>query len=279
MRSVPLPVRDLPVERCRALSALFTDIDDTLTTDGLLPASTFQALWALTGAKVRIVAVTGRPAGWCDHIARMWPVAGVIGENGALIYSYDRPARRMRRTYLLSEEERREGRRRLERIRERVVREVPGCAIAADQPFRLADLAVDFREDVGPLSPEEVRAICRIMESEGAVYKVSSIHINCWYGDFDKVSGVRRFLADGGQEMEDPRVQAATIFIGDSPNDEPLFRALEATIGVANIRPFLETLRHPPVYITQAEAAAGFAETVGIILAKRSLMPGPRQPR
>jgi HAD superfamily hydrolase (TIGR01484 family) len=274
-----LPIRDLPVERCRALTALFTDIDDTLTTDGLLPASTFQALWALTGAGVRIVAVTGRPAGWCDHIARMWPVAGVIGENGALIYSYDRRARRMRRVYMLSEEERREGRRRLERIRERVLSEVPGCAIAADQPFRLADLAVDFREDVAPLGQEEVREICRIAESEGAVCKVSSIHVNCWYGDFDKVSGVRRFLADGGQELEDPRVQAATIFMGDSPNDEPLFRALEATIGMANIRPFLQDLRHPPAYITQAEAAAGFAEAVGIILANRGRTPAPRLPR
>jgi HAD superfamily hydrolase (TIGR01484 family) len=274
-----LPIRDLPVERCRALTALFTDIDDTLTTDGLLPASTFQALWALTGAGVRIVAVTGRPAGWCDHIARMWPVAGVIGENGALIYSYDRRARRMRRVYMLSEEERREGRRRLERIRERVLSEVPGCAIAADQPFRLADLAVDFREDVAPLGQEEVREICRIAESEGAVCKVSSIHVNCWYGDFDKVSGVRRFLADGGQELEDPRVQAATIFMGDSPNDEPLFRALEATIGMANIRPFLQDLRHPPAYITQAEAAAGFAEAVGIILENRGRSPAPMPPR
>jgi hypothetical protein len=223
--------------------------------------------------------VTGRPAGWCDHIARMWPVAGVIGENGALIYAYDRPARRMRRTYLLSEEERREGRRKLERIRERVLSEVPGCAIANDQPFRLADLAVDFREDVGPLSQAEVRDICHIMESEGATYKVSSIHINCWYGAFDKVTGLRRLLADGGQDLDDARVRETLIFTGDSPNDEPLFQALETTIGVANIRPFLPELRHPPAYITQGQSAAGFAEAVQIILAKRGRKPAPRPPR
>jgi HAD superfamily hydrolase (TIGR01484 family) len=276
---MPVPVRELPAERCRALATLVSDLDDTITTGGMLPASTFQALWALSAAGVRAVVVTGRPAGWCDHIARMWPVAGVIGENGALIYAYDRPARRMRRTYLLGEEERREGRRRLERVRERVLREVPGCAIANDQPFRLADLAVDFREDVGPLGPQEIREICRIMESEGATYKVSSIHINCWYGAFDKVSGLRRLLADEGRDLDELRVRETMLFTGDSPNDEPLFRALETTIGVANILPFLPDLRHPPAFITEREAAAGFAEAVEIILAKRGRAPAPPPPR
>jgi HAD superfamily hydrolase (TIGR01484 family) len=277
--SFPRPVQEIPFGRCRALATLISDIDDTITTGGMLPASTFQAFWALEGAGVRTVVVTGRPAGWCDHIARMWPVAGVIGENGALIYAYDRPARRMRRTYLLGEEERREARRKLERIRERVLREVPGCAIASDQPFRLADLAVDFREDVGPLGPAEVREICRIMESEGATCKVSSIHVNCWYGSFDKVSGLRRLLADEGRDLDDPRVRETMLFTGDSPNDEPLFQALETTIGVANILPFLPDLRHPPAFITEREAAAGFAEAVGVILAKRGRRPVPRPPR
>jgi hypothetical protein len=151
----------------------WTATGGTITQDGLLPASTFQRLWALQAAGVAAVVVTGRPAGWCDHIARMWPVAGVIGENGALVYRYDRASRRMSRTYLLSERQRQEGRRRLERIRRRVLQEVPACGIAADQPFRLTDLAVDYREDVGPLRPEELQAICRIIESEGATYKVA----------------------------------------------------------------------------------------------------------
>jgi hypothetical protein len=199
----------------------------------------------------------------------MWPVAGVVGENGALVYAYDRPRRRMERTYLIPEEERREGQRRLERIRERALREVPGCAVAADQPFRVADLAIDYREDVGPLSESEVQAICRIIESEGAAYKISSIHVNCWYGDFDKVHGVRRFLADRGQELDAPEVQDSALFIGDSPNDEPMFRALAASIGVANIQPFLDRLTYPPAYLTERPAAAGFAEAVGVILARR----------
>jgi hypothetical protein len=266
----PLPIREIPAHRCRDLKTLFTDIDDTITEGGRLPASTFECFWSLEAAGVRTVVVTGRPAGWCDHIARMWPVAGVVGENGALIYAYDRLRRRMERTYLVPETERLDGQRRLQRIRERVLREVPGCAIAADQPFRVADLAIDYREDVGPLSEAEVQALSSIIESEGATYKISSIHINCWYGAFDKVLGVRRFLADRGQDLDGPEVQDSALFVGDSPNDEPMFQALAASIGVANIRPFLDRLRYPPAYLTERPAAAGFAEAVGIILTRRS---------
>jgi HAD superfamily hydrolase (TIGR01484 family) len=269
MKPGPRPIRDIPQSRCAGLRLLFTDLDDTMTEGGLLPASSFECLWALAAAGVRAVVVTGRPAGWCDHIARMWPVAAVVGENGALVYAYDRERRRMDRAYLIPEAERLEGQRRLARIRERVLREVPACAIAADQPFRLADLAIDYREDAGPLGDEEVHRLCRIIESEGASYKISSIHINCWYGDFDKVRGVRRFLADRGHELEKPEVQDSSLFIGDSPNDEPLFRALAASIGVANIRPFLDRMQSPPTYLTERPAAAGFAEAVGIILARR----------
>jgi HAD superfamily hydrolase (TIGR01484 family) len=202
--ATPAPLRQIPAQRCRDLRLLFTDIDDTITEGGLLPASTFECLWILEAAGVRTVVVTGRPAGWCDHIARMWPVAAVIGENGAFYYAYDGKARRMHRRSLITEEERLEGRRRLQRVRERVLAEVPGCGIAADQPFRLVDLAVDFREDVPPLGPEAVTAICRIAEEEGTVCKVSSIHVNCWYGSFDKVSGVQQFLADQGRDFAAP---------------------------------------------------------------------------
>jgi hydroxymethylpyrimidine pyrophosphatase-like HAD family hydrolase len=176
----------------------------------------------------------------------------------------------MHRRSLISEEDRREGRRRLERVRERVLEEVPGCGIAADQPFRLVDLAVDFREDVEPLGPEAVEAICRIAGEEGAVCKVSSIHVNCWYGGFDKVSGVRRFLADRGRELADPALQGRILFAGDSPNDEPMFRELPHTVAVANIVPFLPQLSSLPAYITTRESARGFAEAVEIILDRRA---------
>jgi HAD superfamily hydrolase (TIGR01484 family) len=260
----------IPASVCASLKILFCDIDDTITAGGLVTAESFGALWRLHDAGIEVVPVTGRPAGWCDHIARMWPVAAVIGENGAFYYSYDRHSRKMRRVLLIPEQERREGREKLESVRERVLREVPASRIAADQPFRLNDLAIDFCEDVvPPLSREEIDRICAIIEEEGATYKISSIHINCWYGSFDKVSGVSRFLADRGQNFSSEAVQDSIAFIGDSPNDEPLFRAVRHSIAVANIRTFLERLSHVPAYITEKESAEGFSEAVQTILKKR----------
>ncbi len=268
----PLPISDIPVPLCKGLKTLFTDIDDTITTEGLLTAESFAALWRLHDAGIEVVVVTGRPAGWCDHIARMWPVAAVIGENGAFYYSYDRTARtrEMKRVFLISEQERRAGQEKLERVRQRVLKEVPGCKIAADQSFRTTDLAVDFCEDVvPPLSSGEIDTICRIAESEGAIYKISSIHVNIWYGSFDKVSGVRRFLADRGVDLTSPDIQDRVMFCGDSPNDEPMFAALRHSIAVANIRNFIDRLQTYPAYITEAESAAGFVEAVQTILWKK----------
>jgi hypothetical protein len=196
----------------------------------------------------------------------------VIGENGAFTYSYDRQGRKMRRVSLIDEQERLKGREKLERVRERVLREVPASRIAADQAFRVTDLAVDFFEDVvPPLSPDEIDRICRIIEEEGATYKISSIHVNCWYGSFDKVSGVRRFLADRGEDLNSGEVQDRIAFIGDSPNDEPMFAALKHSIAVANIRTFLHRLSHMPAYITERESAEGFSEAVLVILKKSSV--------
>jgi hypothetical protein len=267
---MPKPITRIPESFCRTLKIYFCDIDDTITDAGLLTPESFGSLWRLHEAGIEVVPVTGRPAGWCDHIARMWPVAAVIGENGAFTYSYDRRERRMRRISLVDEQERKEGGGKLKRVRERVLREVPASRIAADQPFRITDLAIDYCEDVVPsLSREQIDRICSIIEEEGATYKISSIHINCWYGNFDKVSGVERFLADRGGNIDSEEAQESIAFIGDSPNDEPMFATLRHSIAVANIRSFLDRLSHLPAYITKKESAEGFSEAVRTILLKR----------
>jgi hypothetical protein len=264
----PAPVRDLPAALCRRLSHFFTDIDDTLTSNGMIPAASYESLWDLASAGIRVVAVTGRPAGWCDHIARMWPVAGVVGENGAFYYAYDRTRKRMNRGLSdpeLADPTRHES---LAAVARRVMKEVPGTALAADQAFRLSDFAIDYREDVPPLPPERVDDICRILEEEGVQFKVSSIHVNFWRGHFDKMTGVRRFLS----EEEASTLQSvadAAIFIGDSPNDEPLFSQFAHSIAVGNLRRFLSRLSCLPEYITEADSAEGFREAASVILAKR----------
>ena len=263
-----LPIKDIPESLCKNLEYVFTDIDDTITTDGLLPATTFEAIWKLHDMGIKIIPVTGRPAGWCDHIARMWPVAGVVGENGAFYFSYNPEKKKVVRKYLQSNEERKKGREKLNRIRERVLKEVPNAGIASDQDFRIADLAIDFCEDVEPLSEEEIDKICSILDEEKAVYKISSIHINCWFGDYDKLTCFRMFLKDfTGKDLEE--VQDKILFSGDSQNDEPMFKALKHTIAVANIRKFLPIMKHHPTYVTDKNDAAGFYEAVQHIIKKR----------
>lgn len=266
----PAPLRALPQKLCRDLSILFSDIDDTLTTNGMLPESSYGALWDLARAGIRVVPVTGRPAGWCDHIARMWPVAGVVGENGAFYYAYDRERRTMtRRQIPAGPGSASAGREKLQRAAARVLREVPGTALATDQAFRLSDFAIDYCEDVPRLPEESVDEICRILSEEGVHFKVSSIHVNFWLGSFDKLSGVRLFLSgEAIGTLEDLAEQ--TLFIGDSPNDEPLFAGFAHSIAVGNLRRFLPRLIHMPEFLTERDSAKGFREAADAILARRA---------
>jgi hypothetical protein len=265
-----LPVTSFPRERARALTAVFTDIDDTLTTDGQLPAVAYAALWRLRDAGVAVVPVTGRPAGWCDHLARFWPVAGVIGENGALYFRHEPAQGRLVQRFLLDAETRRGLQARLASLGERILREVPGCALASDQPYRIHDLAIDFCEDVPRLPEAAVDRIVALFAAAGATAKVSSIHVNGWFGDHDKLGMIRTFAREVlGLDLGDPAARARCVYVGDSPNDEPAFAALEGAVGVANVREHLHRLRHPPSYVTRARGGEGFAELADLLLDAR----------
>lgn len=262
------PLTDLPLEIAARIEVVFADIDDTLTTDGRLTAAAYAALESLHRAGLKVAPITGRPAGWCDMIARFWPVDGVVGENGALYLAYDPATRSMRRAYAVSEKERRESKAALARIEERVLAEVPGCGISADQRYREADLAVDFCEDVAPMPATDVARIKAIFEEEGAVAKVSSIHVNGWFGDYDKLSMSRRFAADIlGFDIDTRR--DAVMFVGDSPNDAPMFAHFPHACGVANVRDFAGRLDAAPAYVASQRGGAGFAEVADLILRAR----------
>ncbi len=261
-------ISSIPEDFCRSLQYLFTDIDDTITTEGAMPSDTLATIWKLFRSGIKVVLVTGRPAGWCDYFARMWPVSGVIGENGAFYFKYDRSKKKMVRVYLQTENERTSGRDGLDRIRIRVLSEVPGCAVSADQPFRIADLAIDFCEDVPPLEEESINKICRIIEEEGAVYKISSIHINCWFGDYDKLSCFNKFLADAeGTSLKE--MEGKILYIGDSPNDEPMFRDLKYSAAVNNILKFSDRMEYFPLFKSSKDSGEGFKEIADILLLKR----------
>jgi HAD superfamily hydrolase (TIGR01484 family) len=259
------PLAEFPIEARRRVRFVLTDIDDTLTSDGRLGAAAYAALERLAESGRRVVAVTGRPAGWCDMIARFWPVDAVVGENGAFYFRYDRAARAMTRRYFLSGAERAEARARLDRLAAEILAAVPGARLAADQPYRIADLAIDFREDCGPLPREDVDRIVALFEAAGATAKVSSIHVNGWFGEWDKLAMTRILFREAhGLDLDASR--EAITFIGDSPNDAPMFGYFPHAVAVANIFPHLTRIATPPAYVTTAETGAGFVEFADALL-------------
>ena len=216
---------------------------------------------------VQVIPVTGRPAGWCDHIARMWPVAAVVGENGALYFSYNRDRRKMINWYARGEAQAIEDRKRLKALAEEVLRTVPGAALASDQPYRLTDLAIDFCEDVPRLPREQIKTIVSILQAGGATTKISSIHVNAWIGEHDKLTTSCKCLRDlFGVDPE--QANRTILYAGDSPNDEPMFAYFENSVGVANVRNF--SLQSEPTWVTKGCSGEGFSEiAVAVMDAKK----------
>jgi HAD superfamily hydrolase (TIGR01484 family) len=263
------PLSECPKAVLAAIRGVFTDIDETLSTSGQLEAEAYGALSALKAAGLLVVPVTGRPAGWCDHIARFWPVDAVVGENGAFWMWHDGKAGRLRTRFIQSDAERAEGRRKLEVVKQEVLRTVSGSALASDQPYRLADLAIDFCEDVPPLSRAEVERIVTIFEAHGARAKISSIHVNGWFGTYDKLTTTRAMMTElFGVDMEAERDRY--VFAGDSPNDSPMFGFFPNAVGVANVVDFAPSMPSLPRWVTNARSGAGFVELVKTLLAART---------
>ncbi len=253
-------------ESARArIRGVFTDIDDTLTTSGKLTAEAYAAMEHLQSAGIAVIPITGRPAGWCDHIARMWPVDGVVGENGAFYFHYDQENRRMNRRYVDTDDVRMANRERLAALGRQIVAAVPGSAVSADQLYRETDLAIDFCEDVAALPAESVDQIVAMMSEAGMTAKVSSIHVNGWFGSYDKLTMTKIFAADCLGINLDTSEQSF-VFAGDSPNDSPMFAFFSNSVGVANVREFEDRLASPPAYITDGEGGAGFSELSRILV-------------
>jgi hypothetical protein len=256
-------VRPLAELDARGVRAVLVDIDETLTTAGRLTAGAYGALERLQRAGMRVVPVTGRPAGWCDHIARMWPVDAVVGENGAFYFFYS--GERLHKRFQDSAASRSEKRSRLDAIAAQILAAVPGCALASDQPYRETDLAIDYCEDVPPLPLEAAQRIAALMRQEGLSAKVSSIHVNGWFGDYDKLATTRRLFAERfGLDLE--AANRAVVFAGDSPNDAPMFAFFQKSVGVANVQRFEDVLTDKPKYVTRAASGAGFSELVDHLL-------------
>lgn len=262
-----LPFAQFPEGLKMNIGYVLTDIDDTLTNNGRLPAAVFTAMENLKKAGIKIVPITGRPAGWCDHIARMWPIDGLVGENGAFYFCYDVALRKMLRRYWKPEEDRKGDRKKLDKIKSEILKTIPGCAVAADQEYREADLAIDYCEDVPPLPMQAVEEIVKCFRKSGAQAKISSIHVNGWFGDYDKLAMTRLLFEEVFNENLDS-VRDRVIFTGDSPNDAPLFGYFPHSVGVANVTRFQGKMPHEPVWVTEREGGYGFAEMAETLLSR-----------
>ena len=193
-------------------------------------------------------------------------VAPVLGENVAFSFRSDTENRKLSNGSLAVDAERVANRRRLEKLRAEILAAVPGAAVASDQRYREADLAIDFREDVAPLPQGDIDRIVALFEAAGATAKVSSIHVNGWFGDYDKLTTTRIMLDEAfGIDFEAEKDHF--VFAGDSPNDAPMFAAFPNAVGVANVRDFEGRLPAAPAFVTEARSGAGFAELAEALLA------------
>ncbi|MCW5610209.1 MAG: HAD-IIB family hydrolase [Rubrivivax sp.] len=263
------PLAALPAAALAQVAGVFTDIDDTLTKDGAIDPPALAALHALHAAGVPVVAITGRPLGWSEPFVRPlpegWPLRAIVAENGAVALVRDGDA--VRTEYVQDAATREHNARRLRAAAARVLREVPGTALAQDSAGRVTDIAIDHSE-FAQLDEATIARVVEVMRAEGLNATVSSIHVNGWFGDHTKLSAAHWMLRRlFGREL------AAEIdrwvYVGDSTNDQAMFEAFPLSVGVANLRRFAAQLRCWPAYMTEGERGEGFAELARALLAAR----------
>jgi HAD superfamily hydrolase (TIGR01484 family) len=243
---------------------VLTDMDETLTFQGRLAAETYQALERLQQGGVTVIPVTAAPAGWCDQMARMWPVDGVIGENGGLFFRREAQGHGVIRRFWHGEAERPAMENELARIARAVQAAVPSVRLADDQPFRLTSLAFAQPED-----REERDAILAALRDEGADVTLNNLWVLGWLGGYDKLAMARRVMA-GEFGLDVTAEPEAVIYVGDSTNDAPMFGFFRHSVGVSTVTRYLHEIATPPSWITEGPGGAGFVEVADALLASRA---------
>ena len=261
-----------PLKARQGITGVFTDIDDTLTTEGAITPDALAALGALKAAGLHVIAITGRPVGWSEPFALQWPVDAIVAENGAVSLQImhqkgpqppDSGHLLLSKLYQQDEITRAANYVRMQQVGQRILREVPGTLLAQDSPGRETDMAIDHSEFTH-LPPESIASVVAIMQSEGMNATVSSIHVNGWFGAHNKLEGARWIVRELlGRELD--AEMDHWVYVGDSTNDQLMFEAFPNSIGVANIERFLPELKNKPRYVTRGARGAGFAEVARLV--------------
>lgn len=263
----PRPLREADFSK---VESVFTDVDGTLTTSHKLRSQTIRALESLSEAGLKVVLVSGRPAGWGEAWARTLPVDGVIVENGGLFFLRGAHGA-LRKVYAEAPGEREANRKRLRSEVLRVLKKVPGARLSLDSAYTEVDLAVDYNEEarLGDAAAGQIESLLR---ARGVTAVRSSVHVNCWIGRFDKLSMAQRFAQEAWGKKLAPEA-GRSVYAGDSFNDAPMFQAFALSVGVANVRSVLDRIDSPPAFITRAAEGQGFEELARSILAQRGRRP------
>jgi hypothetical protein len=263
-----LPLGAWPAADRARIVGVLTDIDDTLTTEGAATPDALAALAALADAGLHVIPITGRPVGWSEPFATVWPVDAIVAENGAVALTHASSDAPLRKLYVQGEAQRTANFARMQQVAARIVREVPGATISRDSGGRETDIAIDHSE-FAHLPQERIDAVVALMRAEGMNATVSSIHVNGWYGDHNKLSGARWVVRELLGRDLDEELQR-WVYVGDSTNDVLMFQHFPHSVGVANIRRFEAQLAFKPRYVTEGERGAGFAEVARAILEART---------
>jgi HAD superfamily hydrolase (TIGR01484 family) len=273
------PLSEWPLETRRNIIGVFTDIDDTLTTDGAITPDALQALHDLKAAGLHVIAITGRPVGWSEPFAASWPVDAIVAENGSVALSKQhvsdeigqQPRQNLRKalskSYQLDAQTRARNYSRMQQVLSRIESEVPGAQRSTDSVGRETDIAIDHSEFTH-LSSEQIAQVVSITQSEGLQATVSSIHINGWIGSHNKLQGAH-WIAQTLLQRDLSLEMQRWAYVGDSTNDQLMFEAFESSVGVANVARFLTELKVLPRYVTVSDRGQGFCEVAQALLSCR----------
>ncbi|KEQ17296.1 HAD-IIB family hydrolase [Endozoicomonas numazuensis] len=245
---------------------VLTDVDDTLTCDGHLPPETLIALKKLQDADIKVIAVTGACAGWCDHIAQLWPVDAVLGENGAFILEKKEGFLTIQADRNLEEIRQKQNELKAEVLE--ILKDYPELNLTLDQSYRLCEVAIDIGQNRPKVDHGIIEEIVARIHKLGAHATASSIHINAWYGEHSKRVTSLGFLEAKGLSQND--ILTKTCYAGDSMNDQQMFEHLPLSVGVANIKKYWDKLSHKPSVVMSKPGGYGFAEFTEALLALKA---------
>lgn len=259
------PLAECDLENFKDIRFVLTDMDETLTFKGRLAAETYSAPERLQRADIRVIPVTAAPAGWCDQMARMWPVDGVIGENGGLFFRRSEDPHHLEREYWHQGQAAERARQQRERLISTIREQVPWARLAADQSFRQTSIAFDI-----PHESEKRQQLSRVIIEAGAEHTFNNLWALAWFGSYEKLTMAQRILRQVYGLVADQE-QNQVFYSGDSLNDAPMFGHFKHTLGVSTIHDCLDELPFKPAWVSAGAGGSGFVEAADAILRGRAL--------